>query len=299
MRDEASPLWGSAAKLLSVTMLRRFCFRAVAVASAGTVALVPASLRAQRHTAPADSTPAPCPAPLVTRRDLGALAIGAGVVVLTQRADLTLRRDVRAPGTQANPGIGSLADVGDLWGQPIALVGAAGLWAGGRLAHQPTAAAVGLRAVEAITVSGIVGKVLKGAFGRARPRVNGADAWDVEVGRGFSLSDGDYESMPSGHATAAFAFAAAVTSEVRHRAPRHVRWVGATSFALATTTAYARMHHDAHWLSDVTAGAVLGSVSAWAVTRWHRTRPDNRLDRLLLGVGPSGAALVGASLPWP
>lgn len=239
------------------------------------------------------------PAPIVTRRDLVWLVVGSGVTILAQRADLDVRRQVRSAGTQDNGGLDALARVGNVWGQPLALLGGMGLWVGGRVGQRPTLAASGLRAVEAIGVSGVLGKVAKGAFGRARPRVNGTDAWDVDPGRGFSLSDGDYESLPSGHTTAAFAFAAAVTSEVRHRAPQHARWVGIASFSVAAATAYARVHDDAHWLSDVAAGATLGATTGWAVTRWHRTRPGNRVDRLLLGAGPEGAALIGVSLPWP
>lgn len=140
--------------------------------------------------------------------------------------------------------------------------------------------------------------------GRARPRVNPTDAWDVEFGRGW---DNDHESFPSGHSTAAFAFAAAVTSETMRRAPAHGTIVGASTFALAGVTAYARMHSDAHWLSDVTMGAAIGMASGWAVTRWHATRPGNRLDAALLPrrvspfvmQGPQGRTLVGATLAWP
>jgi membrane-associated phospholipid phosphatase len=292
MREKASPLPVDDAKLLSVTMLRRFCLRAASTVGLCSAMVAPLVLRAQ---ASATQTPAA----IVTRQDVLFLVVGSGLVALAQRSDLAVRGDVRADGVQQNRSLDLLADAGNLWGQPIALGGALGLWIGGRVSDRPTVAATGLRAVEAIAVSGVLGKVAKGAFGRARPRVNGADAWDAEFGRGFSLSDGDHESMPSGHATAAFAFAAAVTSEVHHRAPRHAHWVGVASFGLAAATAYARMHADAHWLSDVTAGAVLGSATGWAVTRWHRTRPGNSPDRWLLGPTGNGGAFVGAQFSWP
>ena len=71
---------------------------------------------------------------------------------------------------------------------------------------------------------------------------------------------------------------------------------------MAAVTAYARMHRDAHWLSDVTMGAGIGTVSGWAVTRWHATRPENRVDRILLEPmltrSLSGTTHVGVTLSW-
>ena len=249
--------------------------------------------------AQADSTRPPA---VVTRGDLGWLALTAGVAALAQRGDAAVRREVRGAEAQESGALGALADVGNSWGQPgVVLVGAA-MWGGGLYARNATVATVGLRALESITVSSVVTKVLKGTFGRARPRVSPTDAWDVELGRGFRSGRGDYESFPSGHSTAAFAFAAAVTSEVVRRAPRHARLVGATTFTMAAFTAYARMHRDAHWLSDVAMGAGIGTVSGWAVTRWHATRPENRVDRILLEPmltrSLSGTTHVGVTLSW-
>jgi len=257
-------------------------------------ALAPRGARAQ-----GDSIRPPA---IVTRGDLGWLALTAGVATLAQRADADVRREVRGGASQANGSLAALADLGNAWGQPSVVVIGAALWGGGLYAKNETVAAVGLRALEAITVSSVVTKVLKGTFGRARPRVSPTDPWDVELGRGFRSGGGDYESFPSGHSTAAFAFAAAVTSEVSRRAPQHARLVGITTYAMATGTAYARMYRDAHWLSDVTMGAGIGIVGGLAVTRWHATRPGNRVDAILLRpvLAPAGAAgtNVGVSITW-
>ena len=249
-----------------------------------------------------DGTTIP-PAPWVTRSDLAILGLGAGLAYLAQQHDLDARTTVRSAGNQANGTLRALAETGNAWGGSVALVAGAAMWGGGLHTGHPSVAAIGLRGVEAITVSGLITKTLKAGFGRARPRVNPTDAWDVEFGRGW---DNDHESFPSGHSTAAFAFAAAVTSETLRRAPVRGALVGTTTFALAGVTAYARMHSDAHWLSDVTMGAAIGMASGWAVTRWHATRPGNRIDaRLLPGVSPlvlqlpQGRTLVGATVAWP
>lgn len=253
------------------------------------------------------------PAPIVMRRDLFVLGAGAGLALLAQRLDLRVRDEVRSIGWQENGVLDAIEPIGDVWGGAAAVGAGLALWGGGVYAHNSTVAATGLRAIEAITVSGQITAILKGAFGRARPRVDSTNAWNVEFGRGFRSASGDYKSMPSGHSTAAFAFAAAVTGEVAIRAPKQARLVGITTYGLAGITAYSRMHSNAHWLSDVTMGAAIGMASGWAVTRWHATRPGNRVDRLLLGRAlsplaapaplvarsPRGGTLVGVSFAWP
>lgn len=246
------------------------------------------------------------PAPIVMRRDLLVLGAGVGLAFLAQRVDLSVRDEVRSDGWQGNAFLGAIEPIGDVWGGAAAVGAGLALWGGGLYARNSTVAATGLRAIEAITVSGQITAILKGAIGRARPRVDSTNAWNVEFGRGFRSTSGDYKSMPSGHSTAAFAFAAAVTSEVARRAPKRARLVGVTTYGLAGITAYSRLHSNAHWLSDVTLGAAIGMASGWAVTRWHATRPGNRVDELLLGRAlsplvtrsPQGGTLVGASIAW-
>lgn len=275
----------------------RFCLLVV------LISCVHRGLAAQEFV-PRDSTVTP--APIVMRRDLQILGAGAGLAVLAQRVDLRVRDEVRSAGWQGNGFLEAIEPVGDVWGGAAAVGAGLALWGGGLYARNATVAATGLRAIEAITVSGQITAILKGAIGRARPRVDSTNAWNVEFGRGFRSTSGDYKSMPSGHSTAAFAFAAAVTSEVVKRAPKHARLIGITTYGLAGITAYSRIHSNAHWLSDVTMGAAIGMASGWAVTRWHATRPGNRVDRLLLGRtlsplvtrSPQGGTLVGVSIAW-
>ena len=250
------------------------------------------------------------PAPIVTWGDLKGAAIGTGLAALAVPADGWVRSAVRRPEWQVLEGVQQLARAGNLWGDPTVLTLGTGMWIGGRLTGHPRVAQVGLRAFETIGVSGVITRVLKASIGRARPNHPPYDVWDVEFGRGWESARGDgaYEAMPSGHATAAFAFASAVSNEVALIAPAHARTVRLTTYGLATWTAYSRMHTDAHWLSDVVLGAAVGTVTGWAVTRWHATRPGNVIDRYLLGSAvvtpivtpaPLGGTRVGVSLTWP
>jgi membrane-associated phospholipid phosphatase len=231
------------------------------------------------------------------------LGTGAGLALFAHRADLEVRNEVRSAGWQGNATLAELERWGDDWGGNGAFYLSLGLWGGGLVARHETVATVGLRGFEAIVVSGYITKALKAGFGRARPRVDSLNDWNVKFGRG---TDNDHEAFPSGHTSTAFAFAAAVTNEIGRRAPERQKLIGATTFTLAAVTAYARMHADAHWLSDVTMGAAVGMASGWAVTRWHATRPGNRPDRILLGPvlsplvtrAPQGRTVIGATISW-
>lgn len=248
-----------------------------------------------------DSLPTPPPAvgKLEARRFAGVLALGA----LAYLADDAVRDRVRdrTPGDD-----GAVDDVfafADHYGDPGVAVAALALWGTGLVSKRHTVAVVGLRAVEAVGVSGLTTVLLKELTGRARPRVAPHDPANWQLLRPTRSGSEDHRAMPSGHATAVFAFATAVTGEVARRAPEHALWVGTSTYALAMLTAWQRMRADAHWLSDVTVGAGIGTVTALAILRWHDTRPDNPIDRWFLRPvvqpTPSGATAVGLRLTWP
>jgi membrane-associated phospholipid phosphatase len=230
-------------------------------------------------TAPSDSEPRPSPAFGAPEWRGFALAFAAGGVAYL--ADQSVRDAVRASGPQGNAVLEGIAAYGNPYGSPGVLGASAVLYGAGLLARRPTIAAVGLRGLESIAVSGVVTGAFKGLLGRARPERSPRAPDSFQLLRG-QRDGGDFQSMPSGHSTAAFAFATAVTLEVRRRAPQHARWVGALTYGSAVATAYGRMHDDRHWLSDVVVGAGIGSVTAAAIHRWHATRPQDPIDGVFL-----------------
>lgn len=209
-------------------------------------------------------------------------ALTAVLSGVASRADQSTRTAARSAGPQNDAAVHALAEYGDLFGQPVSLSLAWLMYGGGLYTKRPVLAKTGFRAVETITVSGGVTWLLKQVFGRARPDVPPNDPGDWAWGRGFGKPDGDYLSMPSGHTTAAFAFATAVTRSVAREAPEHARWVGVVTYSSATATAFARIYKDRHWLSDVTAGAGVGIVTGLAIDRWHATRRGDAIDRFFL-----------------
>lgn len=71
---------------------------------------------------------------------------------------------------------------------------------------------------------------------------------------------GDHLSFPSGHTTAASAFAAVVVAE------HGLFPYGVPAIALASLTAFSRMHDNHHYLHDVVAGATIGTAFGLGVS---------------------------------
>jgi membrane-associated phospholipid phosphatase len=123
-------------------------------------------------------------------------------------------------------------------------------------------AAIAVRAgflFAAIAVPSLFATIIKRVIGRARPFV-GADPflyWPM-------VWRADYASMPSGHATSAFAAAVAVG----------LLWPRLRSLMLiyALIIAVSRVALDAHYLSDVIAGAFVGIMGALIVRDWFARR---------------------------
>ncbi|HEX7939593.1 MAG TPA: phosphatase PAP2 family protein [Gemmatimonadaceae bacterium] len=197
------------------------------------------------------------------------------------------------------------SDVFNFVGDPGTVVASAGIWAVGAVGHNRRIADAGLHIGESVVTSGIVTGVIKVLAGRARPYVSSdTNARDFQFMRG--RKGGDYQSFPSGHSTAAFAFAAALSAE----AGSQRRWVAPVSYSAATLVALARMYTDKHWASDVIFGAGIGITSAKATVRFNHARPGNWVDKMFLpsadnaafhlSVWPSadGRTNVGLSRVW-
>ena len=134
----------------------------------------------------------------------------------------------------------------------------------------------------AIALPSLLVTIIKRVIGRARPFVGGhldpflylPPVWRP-----------DYASMPSGHATTAFAAAVAVALLwPRLRLPMLI---------YALLIAASRVVLDAHYVSDVIAGAAAGVAGALLVRDWFAAR------RLGFAIGPDGRIfrLPGPSLP--
>ena len=99
--------------------------------------------------------------------------------------------------------------------------------------------------------AGTLAQIVKFTVGRARPEL-----W---LGPAH-YAPGSSTSFPSGHTVGAFALAGVLIFGSRNAGLRVVAFVLAAAVGLSRVLAFR------HWLSDVTASAVIGLVMAWIVT---------------------------------
>lgn len=222
--------------------------------------------------------------PLFTTADAaiaGGFLLGAAALA---PVDVRLAGWIQDSVPQANRYLRTGADILRFLGHPGSLAISGGLYGAGRLLDRPEMAAVGLHTTESILVAVAVTYALKGLIGRARPYEDVSRPFDVRLGRGFTSER--YQSFPSGHTTAAFATAAAISTEIGFIEPDLQVPVATGLFALASLAGVSRMYHNAHWASDVVVGAAIGTFAGWKVVRYHRTRPDDRVDEIFLARQP-------------
>jgi len=90
----------------------------------------------------------------------------------------------------------------------------------------------------------------------------------------------EFDSFPSGHASAAFAFASVVTAN-------HSMLWGGLAHLTAAFIGYSRIEKDRHYLHDVIFGATLGMSYGWGIylnhkkynkPYWFAVAPTNNLD---------------------
>ncbi len=114
-----------------------------------------------------------------------------------------------------------------------------------------------VEAAEAFLVAGAIVTILKAATMRERP----------SAGKGsFSFRWGA-KSFPSGHTAVSFAVFTVVAQ--RYRLP--------ALYLLPALTAFARVYKDAHWLSDVVAGAGIGYIAGRSIVELHRKAPKVKI----------------------
>ena len=239
--------------------------------------------------------------PLFTFDD-ALLSVGfAGLTVAMFPVDKSVARRLRSPSSGENQFIGRFTTGTEYLADPGSIIIGSSMYLLGHFTRHRTLEDVGLHTTEAIVLGSGVTMLLKDILGRSRPYVSDAtDPKDFKFGGGFG--NGDRQSFPSGHTTAAFAAASSLTSEV-HRVYPGLTWIaGPLLYAGATTVGLARVHHNKHWASDVALGAAVGTFSGLKVVRYSHNHPDNRVNRWLLRAmvepNDNGGKLVGLSIPW-
>jgi membrane-associated phospholipid phosphatase len=238
---------------------------------------------------------------LITKNDLlfaGGFVAGT---VLASRLDRGVARFIQDTSRLPNVFRTNTASTFNLFAVPGAFIAGGGMYSIGRLIGNRGLADAGLHTTEAVLVAEGMTYVIKWTFGRERPALAGYDHPGLfRFFRGFKGKD--YSSFPSGHASAAFAAAAAVITEIAGRRPKVAIVMAPVLFGSATLVAWARLESNKHWLSDVFMGAGMGTLVGIKVVRYNHKHPGNHFDRWLLlrlpAITPNVGRQNGVTLRW-
>jgi membrane-associated phospholipid phosphatase len=157
----------------------------------------------------------------------------------------------------------TIADAGNIFGSTAFMPIAAGSYFLGVYFQDNRLKQVGLFIVGSSLAQSIVTESVKRTFGRARPRMNEGP---------YSFFQAGNKSFFSGHTAEAFTIATVISEMYKEDYPI-VPWV---AYGFATVTAYARMHDQAHWASDVLIGAVAGHLITKLAMNAFKGNPDER-----------------------
>ena len=218
-----------------------------------------------------------------------------GFVAATAAAapvDKYFTQKLQDPARQSNRFLHGGATFFRLIGDPGSLVVGGLTYGVGRLSGSRRAEDIGLHSVEAVVISGLITGATKMVAGRARPYKDTANSLNFGLMRGLH-GGSEYQSFPSGHTTAAFAFASIVSAETAHWWPGSKWPIGTIMYGGAALTGVSRVYNQFHWASDVVAGAAIGTLTGIKVYRYSHSHPNNRADKLLLRAGVSISPQTG------
>jgi membrane-associated phospholipid phosphatase len=174
-----------------------------------------------------------------------------------------------------------IANVGNFLGTGTAgLAIAAGSYFVGVYFENNKLKRAGLFMVGASLATSIVTLAAKTTFGRARPN----------TGEGpYSFFNSGAMSFYSGHTGQAFTIATVISEMYKDDYPV----VPYLAYGVAAITAYARMHDQAHWASDVIIGAVAGHlVTKLAMNAMNRNSEGRGGVEIYPGIDPTTGSFM-------
>ncbi len=136
----------------------------------------------------------------------------------------------------------------------------------GLIAKSDRAKKVGLEVLEAQLVTSVVHYPINWIASRTRPRDGGeyTDFNWIWTKKPSEWTDVD-TSFPSGHSVLVFSSAAVIAAEYHDK-----KWVPPAIYAAASVIGVQRIAQNAHWVSDVFYGAVIGHFMTQTLVREHQ-----------------------------
>jgi len=135
------------------------------------------------------------------------------------------------------------------FGAEHSLIVMSGIFTYGMLAKDKKCVSTALLALESFALASLVTRIPKTLVGRDRP-----DNWE---GNGPFSFKGPFHgnSFPSGHTTASFAVASVIATQFRDS-----KWIPVAAYSVAGLAGISRIYDNKHWLTDVVAGATIGTL---------------------------------------
>jgi membrane-associated phospholipid phosphatase len=199
----------------------------------------------------------------------GGVAAGIGTVAVF---DHDIQRAVQR---NRNGTLDSVANAVQPFGNEYAPAVLGAFYAGGELFKDSRLNAVAMDgAAASIIASGLILQPLKYGIGRSRPGAN-AGAYNFHPFNGA-------DSFPSGHTTEAFVLATVIAEHYDSIC------IKAAAYTVASAVGWARLNNNAHWASDVLAGAALGTFVSHVVVHYNLSQRRISLAPLV-GPGLQGA----------
>ena len=135
------------------------------------------------------------------------------------------------------------------FGAEYSIVVLGSFYLSGSLAENDKAVTVAQDGLTAsIIASGLITPAIKIVAGRSRPYQDAGTNDFNSLG-----ADSPNSSFPSGHTTEAFALASVISAHYEET------WIRVSAYTVAGLVGVARTYHDAHFASDVLAGALIGN----------------------------------------
>jgi membrane-associated phospholipid phosphatase len=202
--------------------------------------------------------------------DWGLFGGSIAAITLAHHYDSSVRNHFTRDSTTALDG----KDVGALQDAVPAATVLAGTWLYGTIVDDSSAKTAAWAMTESAGLSAAATYLFKAIAGRERPN----QTIDPNRWRAGGTS------FPSLHVSVAFAIG---TSFAESGIEGSSRWLTRTvGYGMAGLTAYRRLQHNAHWLSDAVAGAAIGTATGLFVTK--RIYGTNVLTHLTLSPTDGG-----------
>lgn len=173
----------------------------------------------------------------------GGIVAGTSLLYLADNEvqDFFLRQEQDIPN--------AIKDFGWYFGSPQNFfIISSGVYGFGLITDNENLRRTGVLIVSSAVASGIIQSVTKTVVGRARPTTGSHDEFN------FFSNEPSFHSFPSGHAVLSFTMAHAIAKQFDNF------WVKAGIYTLGAIPPVSRLWANAHWVSDVGLGMVLGIV---------------------------------------